>query len=414
MYYRTAPVFGEAADVVVGSTLRPGNRGAAVADLQRKLNAWVAQSNLSLPPLVEDGSYGPVTAARVRAFQQAVGLAADGVAGPQTQQQLQRFAGGSVSPSPPTPRISPSECERIRKSCELLAKFDFDKSVLRPEHIPIINGIAQCVADSFGTPTPIRSMLVIGHTDTRGPDWYNCELGRKRAATVRTALGHAIARECMARGLRPCPVTIGQILAQSFGEKNALPGIPGDDAQNRRVEVCLFTTPTPQLRPGACAAVPPKPPTLDCTKTPQDPRCRRPPVDCSVQSHPDCPPDFVKFPEDPRCPPKPPPQLCDQAELDRRNRECLQQAGFCAANCGFDHFKNKIMRLPKYIPLLPKIISCTRLRNPYLIAACLLATVGPDLLKDDLNDLNRIVSCLKNCKDTFETCRSRAKVETGC
>lgn len=412
MYFTTTPRFAEAIDTAIALVLRPGSRGSAVVDLQRKLNAWASRSNSSLPPLVEDGSFGPVTAARVRAFQQAVGLASDGVAGPQTQQQLQRFAGGSVSPSPPsTPRISPSECDRIRKSCELVAKFDFDKSILRPEHIPIINGIAQCVADSFGTPTPIRSILVIGHTDTRGSDQYNCELGRKRAATVRTALGQAIARECMARGLRPCPVTMGQILTQSFGEKNALPGIPGDDAQNRRVEVCLFTTPNPQLRPGACSAVPPKPPTLDCTKTPQDPRCRRPPVDCSVQSHPDCPPDCVKFPEDPRCPP---PKRCDQAELDRRNRECLKQAGLCAANCGLDHFLSKIKRVPQYIKLLPKIVPCIRLRNPYLIAACVLATVGPDLLKDDFNDLNRIVNCLKGCKDTFETCRSRAKAETGC
>jgi outer membrane protein OmpA-like peptidoglycan-associated protein len=409
MYFVTTPRFAEAADDIgTELVLRPGSRGSAVTDLQRKLNAWATQSSVAVPPLVEDGHYGPVTAARVRTFQQAVGLPADGIAGSQTQQQLARFAGGPVSP-----RISPGECERIRKSCELLAKFDFDKSTLRPEHFPIINGIAQCVVDSFGTPTPIRSILVIGHTDTRGPDWYNCELGRKRAAAVRTVLGQAIARECMTRGLRPCPVSLGQILTQSFGEKNALPGVSGDDAQNRRVEVCLFTTHAPQLRPGACSAVPPKPQPPDCTKTPQDPRCRRPPPDCSVQSHPDCPPDCVKFPEDPRCPPKPPPR-CDQAELDRRNRECLKQAGLCAANCGLDHFLSKIKRVPQYIKLLPKILPCTRLRNPYLIAACILATVGPDLLKDDFNDLNRIVNCLKGCKDTFEACRSRAKVETGC
>lgn len=409
MYFATTPRFAEAADDIgTALVLRPGSRGPTVADLQRKLNAWATQSSVAVPLLVEDGHYGPVTAARVRAFQQSVGLAADGIAGPQTQQQLQRFAGG-----PAAPRISPSECDRIRKSCELVAKFDFDKSTLKPEHFNMINGIAQCVVDSFGTPSPIRSILVIGHTDTRGSDWYNCELGRKRAATVRTALAQAIAGECMARGLRPCPVTIGQILTQSFGEKNALPGIPGDDAQNRRVEVCLFTTLMPQLRPGACAAVPAKPPRLDCTKTPQDPRCRRPPPDCSVQSHPDCPPDCVKFPEDPRCPPRPP-KRCDQAELDRRNRECLKQAGLCAANCGLDHFLSKIKRVPQYIRLLPKIIPCTRLRNPYLIAACILTTVGPDLLKDDFNDLNRIVNCLKGCKDTFEACRSRAKVETGC
>ncbi len=385
MYYRTAPVFGEAADVVVGSTLRPGNRGPAVADLQRKLNAWAAQSNLSLSPLVEDGSYGPVTAARVRAFQQTVGLTSDGIAGPQTQQQLQRFAGGSVSPSPPNmPRITPSECDRIRKSCELVAKFDFDKSTLRPEHFPIINGIAQCVADSFGTPTPIRSILVIGHTDTRGPDWYNCELGRKRAASVRMALGQAIGGECMARGLRSCPVTMGQILTQSFGEKNALPGIPGDDAQNRRVEVCLFTTQAAQLRPGACVAVPPKPPALDCKKTPQDPRCRRPPVDCSVQSHPDCPPDCVRFPQDPRCP-RP---SCDEPERNRRIDACIDSTKQCLIDCG--------------VGAGADVLQCLMSGNPAKIAACNVITGGKGWW------------CMRKCREQLLDCDRRAKRETNC
>ncbi len=449
MYYRTAPVFGEAAEEVDTSpSVRPGSQGPAVADLQRKLNAWASQSNQAGSPLIEDGVYGPVTAARVRAFQQTVGLTPDGVAGPQTQQQLTRFAGGPVSP-----RISPSDCDRIRKSCELVAKFDFDRSTLNPEHFPIINGIAQCVADSFGTPTPILSILVIGHTDTRGPDWYNCELGRKRAVTVSTTLGQAIARECTARGLRPCPITMGQILTQSFGEKTPMSGVPGDDSQNRRVEVCLFTTPTPQLRPGGCsvAPAPPLPPlpkgdcwknlakcAFDCgfnhylTKLKEIPQYAEhiPAIlGCTRLGNPYAiaacilatvgpkllPQDLADLKKTMKCletckhafdqcrssspgpipPPKPKP-----------TGDCLKQSLICVGNCGLDQFLSNLKRAPKYLKLLPKILPCLRQKDPYAVAACVFAAVGPELLKDDFAALSRIVDCLKKCKREFDACRA--------
>lgn len=59
--------------------LRLGSTGIAVRRLQQQLNARGAR-----PPLVEDGDFGPVTAAAVCAFQQRVGLVVDGVAGPKT------------------------------------------------------------------------------------------------------------------------------------------------------------------------------------------------------------------------------------------------------------------------------------------------------------------------------------------
>jgi len=49
--------------------------------------AWLQQSLNKLgtePPLIADGSFGPLTAAAVKAFQQAHGLEADGKVGPQT------------------------------------------------------------------------------------------------------------------------------------------------------------------------------------------------------------------------------------------------------------------------------------------------------------------------------------------
>lgn len=67
--------------VAAGVTLRSGSTGAAVTALQNGLNsAGIATS--------ADGVYGPGTASSVRAFQTAQGLAADGIAGPMTQNAL--------------------------------------------------------------------------------------------------------------------------------------------------------------------------------------------------------------------------------------------------------------------------------------------------------------------------------------
>jgi peptidoglycan hydrolase-like protein with peptidoglycan-binding domain len=49
--------------------------------------AWVQRSLNKLgtePPLIADGSFGPLTAAAVKAFQEKHGLEADGKIGPQT------------------------------------------------------------------------------------------------------------------------------------------------------------------------------------------------------------------------------------------------------------------------------------------------------------------------------------------
>ena len=70
-------------------TLARGATGAAVEDLQRRLNAWMTNTQpAGLAPLEVDGIFGPRTEAAVRAFQQAQGLSVDGVVGPQTWQRL--------------------------------------------------------------------------------------------------------------------------------------------------------------------------------------------------------------------------------------------------------------------------------------------------------------------------------------
>lgn len=64
-------------NAVVEPTLRQGDRGPAVIDLQHLLNQNGAK-------LVADGFFGAVTRAAVVAFQQRKGLLADGIVGPRT------------------------------------------------------------------------------------------------------------------------------------------------------------------------------------------------------------------------------------------------------------------------------------------------------------------------------------------
>ena len=88
----TAPAVADKPDVSAGAakaevTLRKGDRGPAVAAVQRKLD------------LEADGVFGPQTHRAVKRFQRRKGLAADGIVGPLTRTalRLKPFSHKSVS-----------------------------------------------------------------------------------------------------------------------------------------------------------------------------------------------------------------------------------------------------------------------------------------------------------------------------
>jgi peptidoglycan hydrolase-like protein with peptidoglycan-binding domain len=82
---------------IPGYTMRPGDRGDAVKALQERLTL------LGLYKGAQDGSYGDGTRLAVVAFQRDKRLAADGVAGPETQAALSLASGTSAPPVTPVP-----------------------------------------------------------------------------------------------------------------------------------------------------------------------------------------------------------------------------------------------------------------------------------------------------------------------
>ncbi|MCI0643140.1 MAG: peptidoglycan-binding protein [Gemmataceae bacterium] len=69
-------------------TIRFGSKGAAVRELQYRLNIWIVITPGAPAPLKVDGDFGSKTLAAARAFQKAFGLLVDGIVGPQSWNRL--------------------------------------------------------------------------------------------------------------------------------------------------------------------------------------------------------------------------------------------------------------------------------------------------------------------------------------
>lgn len=95
-----------------------------------------------------------------------------------------------VAATPP-PDTSFKVSEAVRVKCNLpdtptdSPQFDFDQAALRPRGMGILDGIATCLQTGSMKGESVR---VTGHTDPRGSDSYNEELGMRRANTARDYL----------------------------------------------------------------------------------------------------------------------------------------------------------------------------------------------------------------------------------
>ena len=85
---------------------------------------------------------------------------------------------GPVRPPviPPRPPVVPTGRTAV------LDRFGFDQSVLTTTHRLVLDQMARSIVASWLTPRPIRTVRLVGHTDSSGADAYNLQLGQRRRA----------------------------------------------------------------------------------------------------------------------------------------------------------------------------------------------------------------------------------------
>ena len=123
-----------------------------------------------------------------------------------------------VAQAPPPPAPVPAQKKKIVLRS---VHFDFDKSVIRSDAVPVLNEAVDVLKAQGGV-----AVIVEGHTDSVGSDAYNLKLSRRRAAAVRQYLvKHGIPSN--------------RITTEGFGESHPVASNDTEDgrAQNRRVEL---------------------------------------------------------------------------------------------------------------------------------------------------------------------------------
>lgn len=99
--------------------------------------------------------------------------------------------------------------------------FDYDKSVVREEYLPLVEAHA-----AFLLRNPDKGVLLEGNTDNRGSTEYNLALGQRRANAV---------RDIMSAG--GVPESQLEALSYGEGEPRALGNTEAAWAENRRVDI---------------------------------------------------------------------------------------------------------------------------------------------------------------------------------
>jgi outer membrane protein OmpA-like peptidoglycan-associated protein len=84
-------------------------------------------------------------------------------------------------PMPPPPPPSAAPAPRESKKIVLRGiNFDFDKSNIKREFVPVLDEAAQILKDN-----PSAKVTIEGHTDSKGTDAYNQKLSERRAQAVK-------------------------------------------------------------------------------------------------------------------------------------------------------------------------------------------------------------------------------------
>jgi hypothetical protein len=126
----------------------------------------------------------------------------------------------------------------------VLDRFQHRKIALESFHLPIINEIARHIVNSQQTSQPIRTVRLVGHTDSTGTETDNWNAGGRRAEEARQQLERELER------LQPGLSNQIRILIRSCGEFQPVESnsLRQGRAMNRRVEIFLSTRATPRLQ----------------------------------------------------------------------------------------------------------------------------------------------------------------------
>jgi len=125
-----------------------------------------------------------------------------------------------------TQRVNELEAERTERGLVLTlgdVLFDFDQAGLKPGAMRTVENLAK-----FMREYPERKIMIEGFTDSIGSDWYNEELSRLRASSVRQAL--------LDRGIAG-----NRIQIVGYGKRFSVASNQTEAGrqQNRRVEVII-------------------------------------------------------------------------------------------------------------------------------------------------------------------------------
>lgn len=120
----------------------------------------------------------------------------------------------------------------------VLDGFAHQVSTLPAAHSAIVQRLARLVVASRLSRQPLTTIRLVGHTDSTGPEAFNLDFGKARAAGVETRLRAAMA------ALGTVPTAPLNIVVQSLGETKpvASNATAAGRASNRRVEVFLDST----------------------------------------------------------------------------------------------------------------------------------------------------------------------------
>ncbi|MEO8605574.1 MAG: OmpA family protein [bacterium] len=124
-----------------------------------------------------------------------------------------------VPPPPPPPPAPPMKKKIVLRG----VNFDFDKSNIRPDAVPILEQACKTLKEE-----PSIDVSCNGYTDSVGTDAYNQKLSERRADSVRSWLGK-------------CGISSSRLGAKGFGETNPVASNDTAEgrAQNRRTELVV-------------------------------------------------------------------------------------------------------------------------------------------------------------------------------